>query len=231
MDTIDASYAVNSLVKGYLLYICKTKQGYSIKAVDPKYQASLDNFRKFHTYNQKLYSTYTEIKEDFEKLQRESSNLEEANLEGNWIISETDLMDRLNPDRDLPQVVRDAISKTWNELRKDYELYRETYKQALAASKNETKKLIDKLPSDEDAVVNFKRSFQDVLKYVNDHIDWELPACAQGAYNVWFNGREFMVDVETSDGGVSAIVLENFKRFVEEKGKVSEEDFCECFIK
>lgn len=78
-------------------------------------------------------------------------------------------------------------------------------------------------------IENFERCYQDIVDYVNNHIGWELPECAQGAYNVWFNGKNVMVDVETSDGGVSSIVLEKFKKFVDEKGKVSEEDFCECF--
>ena len=78
-------------------------------------------------------------------------------------------------------------------------------------------------------IKKYRATVKKIINTVNDNIGWELPECVQGAYNVWFNGTDIMVDVETSDGGVSAISYEKFIEFAK-KGKVSEDDFCKCFV-
>lgn len=67
-----------------------------------------------------------------------------------------------------------------------------------------------------------------ILKKVNEMIGWKLPAVAMGAFRVWKDKGRTIVDVETSDGGVSAI---DYKKFLDKAvaGKVSQEAFCECF--
>lgn len=69
-----------------------------------------------------------------------------------------------------------------------------------------------------------------IIKNVNKMIGWELAPHVMGAFNVWQDGDKIIVDVETTDGGVSAIeyslLLEKARN---NKGKVSQEDFIECF--
>lgn len=67
-----------------------------------------------------------------------------------------------------------------------------------------------------------------IIKTVNKMIGWELPPSAMGAFHVWTDKGHIIVDVETSDGGVSGI---DYELFISKavNGKVSQEDFCECF--
>lgn len=67
-----------------------------------------------------------------------------------------------------------------------------------------------------------------IIDTVNKMIGWKLPCHAMGAFNVWEDNGKIIVDVETSDGGVSGI---DYNLFLSKavNGKVSEEDFCECF--
>ena len=80
-----------------------------------------------------------------------------------------------------------------------------------------------------------KDIYDNVLKFVNAHLGWELPESACGAIHVWYDGDDFMVDVETSDGGVSAIHYSKFRDLVrngkmkDDNYKVSHEEFNECF--
>ena len=74
--------------------------------------------------------------------------------------------------------------------------------------------------------------FNNTIKFVNDHLGWELSDTAQGAYNVWYNGKEFGVDVETSDGGASTIRYAKFLDIIRKSGnpdyKLTQEEFSDC---
>lgn len=69
-----------------------------------------------------------------------------------------------------------------------------------------------------------------IIDTVNEMIDWELPINAMGAFNVWEDEGILIVDVETSDGGVSAIEYYLFLEEAEKnEGKVTQEAFCRCY--
>ena len=78
-----------------------------------------------------------------------------------------------------------------------------------------------------------KDVYDNAIKYVNDHLGWELPETASGAYNIWHDGKEFVVDVETSDGGVSTIRYKKFLDTIKESGnpdyKLTHDEFNDCF--
>ena len=67
-----------------------------------------------------------------------------------------------------------------------------------------------------------------IINTVNEMLGWELPNHVMGAFNVWEDNGHIVVDVETTDGGVSGI---DYNLFLSKavNGKVSKEDFCECF--
>lgn len=69
-----------------------------------------------------------------------------------------------------------------------------------------------------------------IINNVNKMLDWKLPSEAMGAFNVWFDENKIIVDVETSDGGVSSI---EYDMFLEQarlnKGKVNQESFNKCY--
>lgn len=77
--------------------------------------------------------------------------------------------------------------------------------------------------------------YNNVLYFVNQNLGWELPKYACGATNLWFNDKDVMIDVETSDGGVSTISYTKFLEKLEEgkkkdpNYKLSKDDFCDCF--
>jgi hypothetical protein len=77
--------------------------------------------------------------------------------------------------------------------------------------------------------------YNNVLYFVNQNLGWELPKHASGAINLWFDDKDVMIDVETSDGGVSAISYTKFLEKLEEgkkkdpNYKLSKDDFCDCF--
>ena len=75
--------------------------------------------------------------------------------------------------------------------------------------------------------------YTNTIRFVNSHLGWELSDTAQGAYNVWYNGREFVVDVETSDGGASTIRYAKFLDIIRKSGnpdyKLTQEEFNDCF--
>ena len=74
-----------------------------------------------------------------------------------------------------------------------------------------------------------------VLQFVNQNLGWKLPEHASGAINLWFDDKDVMIDVETSDGGVSTISYTKFLEKLEEgknedpNYKLSKDDFCDCF--
>ena len=67
-----------------------------------------------------------------------------------------------------------------------------------------------------------------IINTVNEMLGWELPSHVMGAFNVWEDNGHIVVDVETTDGGVSGI---DYNLFLSKavNGKVSKEDFCGCF--
>lgn len=77
--------------------------------------------------------------------------------------------------------------------------------------------------------------YNNVLYFVNQNLGWKLPEYACGATNLWFNDKDVMIDVETSDGGVSTISYTKFLEKLEEgkkkdpNYKLSKDDFCDCF--
>lgn len=77
--------------------------------------------------------------------------------------------------------------------------------------------------------------YNNVLHFVNKSLGWELPKHASGAINLWFDDKDVMIDVETSDGGVSTISYTKFLEKLEEgkknnpNYKLSKDDFCDCF--
>lgn len=77
--------------------------------------------------------------------------------------------------------------------------------------------------------------YNNVLHFVNQNLGWELPKHASGAINLWFDDKDVMIDVETSDGGVSTISYTKFLEKLEEgkknnpNYKLSNDDFCDCF--
>lgn len=77
--------------------------------------------------------------------------------------------------------------------------------------------------------------YNNVLYFVNQNLGWELPEHASGAINLWFDDKDVMIDVETSDGGVSTISYTKFLEKLEEgknedpNYKLSKDDFCDCF--
>lgn len=77
--------------------------------------------------------------------------------------------------------------------------------------------------------------YNNVLYFVNQNLGWELPEHASGAINLWFDDKDVMIDVETSDGGVSAISYTKFLEKLKEgkkkdpNYKLSKDDFCDCF--
>lgn len=77
--------------------------------------------------------------------------------------------------------------------------------------------------------------YNNVLYFVNQNLGWKLPEHASGAINLWFDDKDVMIDVETSDGGVSTISYTKFLEKLEEgknedpNYKLSKDDFCDCF--
>lgn len=77
--------------------------------------------------------------------------------------------------------------------------------------------------------------YNNVLQFVNQNLGWDLPEHTSGAINLWFDDNDVMIDVETSDGGVSTISYTKFLEKLEEgkskdpNYKLSKDDFCDCF--
>ena len=71
------------------------------------------------------------------------------------------------------------------------------------------------------------RTDKKIINSVNEMIGWDLPDYVMGAFNVWVDNGHVIVDVETTDGGVSGI---DYSLFLSKavNGKVSKEDFYEC---
>ena len=67
-----------------------------------------------------------------------------------------------------------------------------------------------------------------IINTVNEMIGQELPSHVMGVFNVCEDNGHIVVDVETTDGVVSRI---DYNLFISKavNGKVSKEDFCECF--
>lgn len=67
-----------------------------------------------------------------------------------------------------------------------------------------------------------------IIDTVNEMIGWKLPSHVMGAFNVWEDNGRVIVDVETTDGGVSGI---DYNLFLSKavNGKVTKTAFCECF--